>query len=536
MNRNYEIVFACSFILVLGIVSFHVSPIYGAPSVPFRVERVAWGTSTTDPIEVEPGDTNAPLTVDVRNLSNETLKGVYGTLLLKPNGFFIDYINGGYNATATGVPLQAGDIFNQTGEILPAGSFAFTFRLNIARNAVPDYYNCSLLTEYLVKSVNGTWLLGESQNLVVTILLPNRLPTIDSFAPSATALSMNVGESLNFSTKCSDPDNDTITYEWELDAISVSNSAVYTYVPTAEDIGTHTLVFTVSDGRLTSSQTWTISVTIVPISAFLVSENYLTAGFDNSLDIIIQNNLWKGTVQVSLTVPQPLIIHGNDSWVFESLEPSKNVSITPRIYAPASAIGSTFTGTLTISYGDEHGQTYTGTYNLGLIVQGYVRLIVYGLLVNPQPVASGSEVAITATVLNTGNVVASFANASIQSNPVLDLSSESNAYVGDIEPNSPVPFTVVVHTKSGVQNGTYPLAISLIYQDDQYRQHVLNVTANLLVATGTQTPPSSNGVSGILWFLSNGGWTILVIVGAGIALLVLYLRRMSKVKKVSKPV
>jgi len=534
MKQSRELAFLCS-MLILGVISLNVISIHAQPSVPFRLEQVAWGTSTANPIEVEPGDTNAPLTADVRNLSNETLKAAYGTLQLNPTDPLTDYVTGRFNATATGVPLQAGDVLNQTGEIPPAGSFALTFRLNIARNATPGYYSCSLLIDYLVKS-NSTWLQGEPKTLKITILLPNRPPTIDSFTPSAATVVVQVGGSLNFAAKCSDPDNDTIGYEWELDAVLVSSIMEYVYGPSEQDVGSHALVLTISDGRLTSSQIWTITVTTVPVSYFLVSSNYITAGFDNQLNITVRNNLWKGIVQVSLAVPQPLIIRGNQSWTFEPMEPSRNLSISPRIYAPASAIGSTSVGSLTVNYGDEHGQAYTDTYNVGLIVQGYIRLVIYDVVLSPQPVASGAEVTITATVLNTGNVIANYANASLQSTSILELSRESNAYVGDIELNSPVPFTIVAKVKSSVQNGTYPLTINLVYEDDQYEQHVINVTSDLFVATGTMPQPSSGGTSGILSFLGNGGWTILVIVVAGIGLLILYVRRLSKAKQLPKPV
>jgi hypothetical protein len=533
VTRSREAASVCVYVLIVAFFSLCITSTRAQPTVHLRVEQVAWGTSTANPIEVEPGDTNTPLTVDVRNLSNETLKGVYGTLQLSEP--FTDYFSGSYNATAPGVPLQAGDIFNQTGEILPAGSFSFTFRLDIARDAVLHSYNFAVLTEYLVKSVNNTWLQGAPQTLEIAILLPNRSPTIDAFTPTAATLAVEVGNSLNFTVKCSDPDGEAITYEWELDAVLVSNATGYTYMPVEDDVGSHTLTLTVSDGRLISSQTWTISVTTASVSHFSVSSNYITAGFDNSLNITIRNNLWTGRVQVSLTAPQPLIIRGNQSWTFDSMQSSGSVSITPNIYAPVTAIGSTFAAALTVNYGDEHGLTYADTYSVGLIVQGFVKLVVYDVLANPDPVASGSEVTLTATALNTGNVIASFANASLESSDILQLSRESSTYVGDIELNSPVPFTVVAAVKSGVQNGTYPMTIRLTYQDDQYRQHVLNVSASILVATGTSVPQGADGTGSIQWFLSNGGWTIIIIVAAGIALLLLYVRRLSKAKATPKP-
>jgi hypothetical protein len=531
MNKKITITLACLIVLTLGITLSSFVPVSEALSVLFRVEQVAWGTSTTTPTEVAPGDTNAPLTTDIRNLSNETLKAVFGTLQLGSTGPFTDYVTGGNNANATAVPLQAGDIFNQTGEIQPAGSFSFTFRLNVARNATWGYYPRNLIIDYLVKSTGGNWTKGTPQTLTITILIPNRAPTIDSFTPSAAALTVNVGDSLNFTAVCSDPDNDTLTYEWKLDNSLVSTSTEHLYAPVDNDIGTHTLALTVSDGHLTDTQTWTITVSAVATSNLVVSRNHITAGFENQINMTVKNNLWKGTVQASLTVPSPFIIRGNQSWTLTDLEPSRNMSIVTRIYVPTSAIGSTMNGALTLTYSDEHGQAHTDTFNVGLVVQGYIDIIVYDIIINPQPVSNGSEMTITATLLNRGNVIASYANASLQLNQVLELSQESTTYVGDIEQNSPVPFTVVAHVKSNVQNGTHPVLITVTFQDDQYRQHAFNVTANLNVATGTAAPSGQTGISDLNSFLNNGGWTIIIVVAVGVVLLILYVRRLSKLKQ-----
>ena len=157
MNRRCIVFSLCSMMLVLALFSCHAPFAVGVESLRFKVEQVAWGTSTDAPIEIEPGDTNVPLTVDIGNLSNKTLKRVYGTLELNSGGPFVDYFSGTYNASATGVPLQAGDIFNQTGEISPAGSFAFTFRLDIARTARSGYYPHRIAMEYLFKWENNSW-------------------------------------------------------------------------------------------------------------------------------------------------------------------------------------------------------------------------------------------------------------------------------------------------------------------------------------------------------------------------------------------
>jgi len=494
-------------------------------SVSFEIENVVWGTPGNNPITVSPGDVNVPLTIYVRNPSNYTLRGVRGTLDLSYP--FKDYTSDSFTATATGQPVEQGDVLNQTGDILPAGSFTLTFYLNIFSNATKGAYTYNLTITYLVE-VNGFFVYGEPQKLEVTIRIYNRPPNIYSVNPAAATVNVLVGETINFTTKCGDPDNDSLTYEWRFNDVMVGNESYYIYTASESDLGSNTLELTVSDGNLTTTNTWTITVSRDVTTTLLVSDYYITVGLSNIINFTLKNNVWQGTVDVSYSVPNPLVIKGNNTWTFYNVTSDEILNISVVIYAPFAAMGNTFPTTLTVSYSDEYGNAYTDSFNIGLITRGYISIVVFDKEYLPNPAVSGQKVSISATILNKGNMQAYFANVTILPNPILTLISTSHSYIGDLDENSPVPFTVEAIVKSDTANGSYPVVIKLYYEDDQFKPHEMNITVIIDVIKISQTATSNTQQITLLDMLYKGGWTLVIIGIAFVAIIVLYNRKMAK--------
>ncbi|MGQ4913956.1 MAG: COG1361 S-layer family protein [Candidatus Asgardarchaeia archaeon] len=494
-------------------------------SVSFEIENVVWGTPGNNPITVSPGDVNVPLTIYVRNPSNYTLRGVRGTLNLSYP--FKDYTSDSFTAAATGQPVEQGDVLNQTGDILPAGSFTLTFYLNIFSNATKGAYTYNLTITYLVE-VNGFFVYGEPQKLEVTIRIYNRPPNIYSVNPAAATVNVLVGESINFTTKCGDPDNDSLTYEWRFNDVMVGNESYYIYTASESDLGSNTLELTVSDGNLTTTNTWTITVSRDVTTTLLVSDYYITVGLSNIINFTLKNNVWQGTVDVSYSVPNPLVIKGNNTWTFYNVTSDEILNISVVVYAPFAAMGNTFSTTLTVSYSDEYGNAYTDSFNIGLITRGYINIVVFDKEYLPNPAVSGQKVSISATILNKGNMQAYFANVTILPNPILTLISTSHSYIGDLDENSPVPFTVEAIVKSDTANGSYPVVIKLYYEDDQFNPHEMNITVIIDVIKISQTTTSNTQQITLLDMLYEGGWTLVIIGIAFVAIIVLYNRKMAK--------
>ena len=298
----------------------------------------------------------------------------------------------------------------------------------------------------------------------------------------------------------------------------LENSTTYIYTALEEDVGSHTLEFRASDGNLTTSWTWAINVMREVKTTVKVSNQYVTVGLVNTINFTISNNIWHGRVDVSYTVPNPLVIYGNNSWTFYNITPDDIIVVTVSVYVPFGAYGNTFPTQIGLSYSDDYGNEYTETYSVGLVTRGYIRIVVYEKSVIPTPVKPGEKVAFSATILNKGNIGAIFTNVSIISNDILELTPESVTYIGDVDANSPVPFTVYAYVKSDVNNGTYPILIKIYYEDDLFNGYSLNVTFLLTVLKVTNTENETQSTTIDLYeVLYRGGWTVII---GGIAVIV----------------
>ena len=512
-------------LLLLSACSTEIPRGFSAPATIFYVNKIGWGTSTSNPISVSPGDTNVPLTVDVRNNSTHTLTGIQATLHLRQGDPFTDSWDGDYEVSAIGLAQHPGLINVSQEFVYSFGYFSITFRLNIDPDAAADRYLYNMAITY-VKQIGGNYSTGPSETLPVPILMANRAPTIDFYSPTTATPTVNLGDSLNFTCTCNDPDGDPLFYEWKLDGVAVSNRSWYIYSPGNGSVGVHTLAMRVSDGNLTATRTWTVTVDDSSQLVVLLSSNYLQGGIKNSFNIILRDNLWKGTVDVSLSIPSPIVVYGNTSWVFRSVELNASYTINVDVFVPVSSIKSTVTGTLTVTFNDIYGRSLTETKNLGFTVQGLLELDVYDLTLSPRPVHPGEDVTVTATILNRGNVNALFMNASILPNPYLSLRTGSHTYIGAVESDSPAPFTLVGKVGSDVENGTYMIHVRIYYRDDQYQWHTIDREAEMEVILKTEGSSSDGEQNSLIKFFLQGGWAILVVVATVAMVSLLYYRRL----------
>jgi hypothetical protein len=107
---------------------------------------------------------------------------------------------------------------------------------------------------------------GGTDTATVTVTV-NARPFISSYSPETPA-SVNAGTTQTFSVDCWDADGDPLQYSWKLDGegLPVTGDSM-DYSPTVADIGQHTVLVTISDGRGGSvQQEWTVNVAIgVPV-------------------------------------------------------------------------------------------------------------------------------------------------------------------------------------------------------------------------------------------------------------------------------
>jgi|GEM_PF-740835 len=241
----------------------------------------------------------------------------------------------------------------------------------------------------------------------------------------------------------------------------------------------------------------------------------LTAGFNNTVTISIQNNFYQSIqnnaiydVDIQLTVPSDLALLGDSHWHYDSMALGQTVVIPAVIYASTAAIGTTMQATLTATYKQLGDVSYTTeTHSLSFNVYGWVALTLYSTILSPATSSPGGNVTISGNILNSGNLSVYDANVSVTS-AALDPGVPASVFVGEVDPNIPRPYSLLVIFKPNLPNGTYPITISVLAVDNDRPGVTFNSTQTVPVQIAPQqiiTQPSTSQ--------SGGGGIIGIIIG-----------------------
>lgn len=196
-----------------------------------------------------------------------------------------------------------------------------------------------------------------------------------------------------------------------------------------------------------------------------VTGQSLTAGFNNTLVITVKNDFYPNIaiydVDIAITIPAGLSMFSGSHWHYDSIPLGKAVTISVPVYSPTSSIGTSYQGSITATYKQLGDISYTQeTHAFSLSVFGWINLVLYGVILTPALTTPGGNVTISGNILNGGNLAAFNANVTVESD-ALAPGSASNAYVGEVDPNIPRPFSVFVSFKPGLREGNYTLLVKV---------------------------------------------------------------------------
>jgi parallel beta-helix repeat protein len=149
------------------------------------------------------------------------------------------------------IPIDTHSVVN----LAPGSNITVTFSWNTS-GVQKGTYAISAEAEVVPGETNTT----DNTYIDDTVSILNGPPTIDSSTPVDTTPEVNEGDSLEFTHTSSDPDDDALTYSWLLDSVEQSTIRNWTYSPSYNEAGTHNVTLVVSDGELTDSQEWTVTV------------------------------------------------------------------------------------------------------------------------------------------------------------------------------------------------------------------------------------------------------------------------------------
>ena len=197
----------------------------------------------------------------------------------------------------------------------------------------------------------------------------------------------------------------------------------------------------------------------------------LIAGFNNTVTVTVVNE-YSGFVAIydvgiAVSLPTGLTLVGTGgTWQYDSLLYGQGVTISFQVYAPSSAAGTSYSGTLTITYKQLGDISYTTeTHSLAFAVTGYINLVVYGMQLTPPEVSSGGNTTISGNVLNNGNLASYNANVTVESDVLLP-GSQNSVFLGEVDPNIPRPFSVVVLFQPNLAPGNYTIHVIVSATDN----------------------------------------------------------------------
>jgi hypothetical protein len=248
----------------------------------------------------------------------------------------------------------------------------------------------------------------------------------------------------------------------------------------------------------------------------------LNAGFNTTVFITIFNDfepIYDVDVSVSFTQSQtntisPVVI-GASNWKFERIGMGENVTINPLIFVTESAAGNAYPADISISYTRlGYISPSSETHTIGFYAKGQIIIIVYDFIVeiestyesngrisdNAFPSDVGSTITVTGSLLNKGNIPAMFTNVTMIPNTILILQPESTSYLGEVDPNSPAPFTLEAKTSPQTENGNHTILIKVEYQDQEAKTYSFEkeLTVYVFKTQVQESPSTSEKIIGII--------------------------------------
>ena len=283
---------------------------------------------------------------------------------------------------------------------------------------------------------------------------------------------------------------------------------------------------------VSSSSTPTIGVTEI--------NDDVTTGVVSPISIMIRNTgsgpIYNPTI--SLSTISPLVVSANSTFAMNGVQVAPGSAVLYEatiLSAPSSTVG-VYGGTLTVTYTNQFGVSNTQTVEVGFTLTGTIELVIQDEIVAQ---SSATNLTVSGTLLNEGTVSAYYANVAgyVQlqgggSRSANDPALGPQSYVGEIDPNTPVPFTATIPYVAGNSAVTGNVTLFITYQDSFGRNlsSSASMSTQLLSAseltqqsaTTTATTPRGTGLVRLVFFV------IIIVIIVALVIGVIAVRRNRK--------
>ncbi len=296
--------------------------------------------------------------------------------------------------------------------------------------------------------------------------------------------------------------------------------------------GTLTIAYTDQFGD-THTQTVPVAfVVTLPVLQVTVSSisSQIAVGKSSQVSFMVVNS---GTAPVysptfSLTVPSGLAVTTNATFSRSGLviNPGQTVKYVANVTdGPKTAEGA-YISSVTVSYADQFGNAHTQAFSLGLVAVGGIQMVIQ----NERFSKNGTSVSVTGTLLNEGLAIAYYTQVSATLLSGTTQIGSATQYIGEVDPNTPLPIAMSFTVPSTATNGTGSLELTANYQNDfgQSLQFKNSVRAPLSggSSTGASTGSTTGAAAGVSDTTVNlVRYGLLIAILVALAAVVIYVRR-----------
>jgi hypothetical protein len=258
---------------------------------------------------------------------------------------------------------------------------------------------------------------------------------------------------------------------------------------------------------------------------------YVVLGINSSavLDIANIGNTTLYSPVISISAPAGFTVTGNSTFYYPnvSLLPSESISVPIELSSSPSTAQGAYAVSISIEYYNSTGTVITKSFEVGFLGVAKVALIIQGFSEN----TSASTVTVSGTLLDEGTGSAYYLtlNATFAQR---NLSSTGSTYIGEVDSNTPTPFSLTFNLPSGATNGTAYISILVSYQN-YYGEMINSSLLNHSTVYKTSTTPVNQTTTPTkrLNPYPGLGLAILLVIIVVVIVLVLVLRSRGRDKK-----
>lgn len=209
-------------------------------------------------------------------------------------------------------------------------------------------------------------------------------------------------------------------------------------------------------------------------------------------------------------------ILGDSKWNLNEIDPYTTKQFLTRVFASKSLINSPVSFKVSIQYIYDN-QAKSESFNLGANVKGDITVNINDLAVN----YIGGNPNLVGNILNKGNTLALFTTIEISNpssssslaeqsegqlpqsftqgsdnNEILIPASSFPQYLGDLEENSPLPFSIPLAINNNTSSGIYPVSLKVTYSDDLRNSYTIINNGSVEFVSPVTTSNKGQGILG----------------------------------------